>query len=358
MLPALAPEPFDSPDHLFELKWGGVRALAFVRGGRLRLQGSNLRDITALFPELAELPSQLRAGEALLDGEIVALGPQGYPDFDVLRSRLNSYAIEGLAKPREAAPQFVGQAFQPGRGRRAEAGKPRLPGSTSGSRVRAAISYQAFDLLFLKDRPLLNRPLRERRAVLQGALDAGRAARPCDFIENDGIAFFEAAVEHKLEGIVAKEKDSLYFPGKRSSAWLEVRSLQASQFVIGGYTFGGGARRDAFHGLLLGAYRRGQLRYAGHATGGYSEREARGLAGLLSRLHAAQPPFADPPAIQRLIFWVRPEVVCQVRFSHWGPQGRLRFPVFMALRPDLSPEDCTADEVPLPPPWTQQSSLP
>jgi len=323
MLPAMAPEPFDSPDHLFELKWGGVRALAFVRGGRLRLQGCNLRDITALFPELAELPGLLHAGEALLDGEIVALGPQGHPDFEVLRSRLNSHALEGLPKPRAGA----------------------------------AISYQAFDLLFLKDRPLLNRPLRERRAALEGALDAGRAARPCDFIENDGIAFFEAAVEHKLEGIVAKEKGGLYFPGKRSSAWLEVRSLQAGEFVIGGYTFGGGPRRDAFHGLLLGAYRGGQLRYAGHATGGYSEKEARGLAGLLSKLHTAQSPFADPPAIQRLIFWVRPEVVCQVRFSHWSPQGRLRFPVFMALRPDLSPEDCTADEALLPP-RTQRSSIP
>jgi DNA ligase D-like protein (predicted ligase) len=322
MLPAVAPEPFDSPDHLFELKWGGVRSLAFVRGGRLRLQGSNLRDITALFPELAELPSQLHASEALLDGEIVALGPQGYPDFDVLRSRLNSYALEGLPKPRSGA----------------------------------TISYQAFDLLFLNGRPLLNRPLRERRAVLQGALDAGQTARPCDFIENDGIAFFEAAVQHKLEGIVAKEKDSPYFPGKRSSAWLEIRSLQAGEFVIGGYTFGGGRRRDAFHGLLLGAYRRGQLRYAGQATGGYSEREARWLADLLSKLHTSQPPFADPPAIQRLIFWVRPQVVCQVRFSHWSPQGRLRFPVFMALRPDLAPEDCIADEIPLPP-WTQRSSF-
>jgi DNA ligase D-like protein (predicted ligase) len=311
MLPALAPEPFDSPDHLFELKWGGVRALAFVRAGRLRLQGCNLRDITALFPELAELPSQLHASDALLDGEIIALGPQGYPDFEVLRSRLNSYTLGGSSKPRAGA----------------------------------AISYQAFDLLFLNDRSLLDRPLRERRAALRGALDAGRAARPCDFIEDDGIAFFEAAVEHKLEGIVAKEKSSLYLPGKRTSAWLEARSLQASEFVIGGYTFGGGRRRDVFHGLLLGAYRGGQLRYAGQATGGYTEREARGLAGLLSKLHTAQSPFADPPAIQRLIFWVRPEVVCQVRFSHWSPQGRLRFPVFMALRPDLSPEDCTADEL-------------
>lgn len=310
MLSAQASEPFDSPDHLFELKWGGVRALAFVRGGRLRLQGSNLRDLTALFPELAELPGQLHASEALLDGEIVALGPHGYPDFDVLRSRLNSYALEGLPKPRAGA----------------------------------AISYQAFDVLFLNDRPLLNRPLKERRAVLQGALDAGPAARPCDFIEDDGIAFFEAAVEHKLEGIVAKEKGSVYFPGKRSSAWLEIRSLQAGEFVIGGYTFGGGRRRDVFHGLLLGAYQGGQLRYAGQATGGYSEMEARGLAGHLSKLHTAQSPFADPPAIQRLIFWVRPEIVCQARFSHWSPQGRLRFPIFMTLRPDLSPEDCAMDE--------------
>lgn len=323
MLPVLAPEPFDSPDHFFELKWGGVRALAFVRRGGLRLQGSNLRDISALFPELAELPDQLHASGALLDGEIVALGPQGYPDFEVLRSRLNSHALQGSPKPR-AGP---------------------------------AICYQAFDLLFFNDRPLLDRPLSERRALLRDALGPGRAARPCDFIEDEGIAFFEAAVEHKLEGIVAKEKGSLYSPGKRTSAWLEMRALQAGEFVIGGYTFGGGRRRDVFHGLLLGTYRGGLLRYAGHATGGYSEREARGLAGVLSKLHTAQSPFADPPAIQRLIFWVRPQVVCQVRFSHWSPQGRLRFPVFMALRPDFSPEDCTADEALLPP-LTQRSSLP
>jgi DNA ligase D-like protein (predicted ligase) len=321
MLPALAPEPFDSPNHLFELKWGGVRALAFVRGGRLRLQGTNLGDVTALFPELAELPYQLRATEALLDGEIVALGAHGYPDFEALRSRLISRAMGKSLKP--------------------------LAGTT--------VSYQAFDLLFLNGRSLLNRPLRERRAALQGALDVTSLAKPCDVIEHDGIAFFEAAVEHKLEGIVAKDKSSPYFPGKRSSAWLEVRSLQAGEFVIGGYTFGGGRRRDLFHGLLLGTHRGGQLRYVGQVTGGYSDAEARGLAGLLSKLHAAQPPFADPPAIQRFIFWLRPEVVCQVRFSHWSPQGRLRFPVFMTLRPDLSPDDCTADEVALS--STQPSSL-
>jgi len=323
MLPILAPEPFDSPDHLFELKWGGVRALAYVRGSQLRLQGSNLRDITPFFPELVTLPRQLRAKEALLDGEIVALGPQGYPDFEVLRSRL---AVSASA--------------------------------ATERRAGAAVSYQVFDLLFLNGGSLLDQPLRERRASLREVLEASRSARACDFIENDGIAFFEAAVEHKLEGIVAKDKGSRYFPGRRSPAWLEIRSLQAGEFVIGGYTFGGGPRRDVFHGLLLGAYRGGRLRYVGQVTGGYSDNEARDLIRVLSKMHTARSSFVDPPAIQRFIFWVRPEVVCQVRFSHWSPQGRLRFPVFRAIRPDLSPEDCTGEEGPLPPSRTQRSLSP
>jgi len=323
MLPTLAPEPFDSPDHLFELKWGGVRALAYVQRTHLRLQARNLRDLSPLYPELAGLPHQLRARSALLDGEIVALGPEGHPDFSLQRSRLASCLLKPPAK-RPAA---------------------------------AEISYQAFDVLFLDGRSLLNRPLAERKSILRDVLEPSQAAQVCDFIEDEGIAFFEAAVEHKLEGIVAKEKGSLYFPARRSPAWLEVRALQGGEFVIGGYTFGGGRRRDPFQGLLLGAYRGGRLRYVGQVSGGYSDEEAAGLAGLLSKMHVARCPFVEPPAIQRFIFWVKPQVVCQVRFSHWSPQGRLRFPVFAGLRTDVSPQDCFAEQAPPPPPRPRRGPL-
>ena len=331
MQAALGREPFDSADWLFELKLGGVRALAAVTAGTLRLQGSNLADLLPLYPEFRDLPRQVLAGDALLDGEIVAWGDEGQPQIERLRSRL-------------------GTAAPPAR-------------LLSGQRL----SYVVYDLLWLNGRPLLESPLWERRNLLHRHLQPSPRIQACDFVETTGHAFYTAVAERGLDGIVAKNKYSHYEPGRRSRQWLELPVLRSSSFVIGGYTFGG-RRREPFHALLLGgcpgdtgsatpsvgATGRSPLRpagpaplvYVGQVSGPFGDAEARHLLDLLTPLHAERCPFTQPPSAQRFIHWCQPEVVCQVRYSAVTPDGLLRFPVFAALRPDLSPADCPAPEAP------------
>ncbi len=316
MLATPVAEPFDSPEYIFELLWGGIRTLAFVEEGRLRLQGRDGADLTPLFPELAGLPSQVRADRATLDGEIVAWDAEGQPCFELMRPRLWSLLREPAMRP-----------------------------------PAANISYQAFDLLQRDGRSLMRRPLLTRKTELRQVMAPGTAGGPVDFIESDGTDFFQVVLERRLEGLVAKHRFGQYLPGRRSATWLEMRAIPAGDFVVGGYTFGGGRRRkEPFASLLLGSYVQGELRYAGAATGGLTDREARELLEVLVPLHARDCPFQRPPAISRFLYWCRPRLACRVRFSEWSRQGLLRFPVIVSLRPDLSPEACQEQAGGLQPP--------
>jgi ATP-dependent DNA ligase len=162
-----------------------------------------------------------------------------------------------------------------------------------------------------------------------------------DFVNDEGIAFFDAVVQRKLEGIIAKEKASTYLSGTRSKAWRAIRALQSGDFAIGGYAFGAARRRgEPFGQLLLGAYEQGRFEYVGAVSGGFSDAEARQLMARLEPLVSDEPPFSDPPRIAKLIYWTRPQLVCRVRFSEWSRDGYLRFPIFNSLRPDMDTEHC------------------
>ena len=324
MLPAIAEAPFDSEDHIFELKWGGVRALAFIEGGVVTLIGANGRDITQWYPELADLPDQIKGRTAILDGEIVALGKEGYPDFDLLRERFKAY---GMAPP------------------------PRRPEGPQGT-----LSFQVYDVLLANGRTLIERPLWSRKNTLHSLLSPSEVAAATDFIDGEGVAFYEAAVEHRLEGIVAKRKDSEYVTGERSAHWQELRILETGDFVIGGYTFGGlqrtkttprqAAKREPFSELLVGAYdREGNLHHVGNVSGPFTLGEAGSILQFLSEQHTPFSPFVEAPELPRFIHWCRPELVCRLRFSEWTWEGKLRFPYFVALRPDLVPEDCVSEDL-------------
>ena len=306
MLPVSGGEPFDSPDYVFEVKWDGVRAIAIVGEGQARLHGRNLRNLTPLYPELSVLPRCLDARQAVVDGEIAAWGTESLPDFELLRP--------WLLQP-DAPPQ---------------------------RRRRPAIIYQVFDLLQLDGAWLLDRPLYERRNLLHEHLRPNRAVQVADFVRDEGIAFFEAVRGHGLGGVVAKHKYSPYVPGERSPSWVEVRTFQADDFVIGGYSFGGGRRKDPIASLLLGAFRAGRLEFCAQVSVGCSDREARQLLDLLQPLHTNECPFREPPEVSRFLYWCRPELACHVRYSEWDADGRLRFPVFVAPRPDVPAEECLA----------------
>lgn len=323
MLAAEAPEPFDSPEHIFELMWSGVRTMAYVRDGVARLRARNGVDLTPYFPELVALPGGVRANDAILDGEIIAIDGQGQPALELLRPRL------------QAVADAVG-------GRRDSLAS--LPAEFTIKRVAGQLMYQAFDVLWLDGHSLIEQPLWQRKNRLHNVISAGPEFAAVDFVDDEGVAFFDAVVDRKLEGVVAKQKASVYTPGRRSKSWLQIRALQSGDFVIGGYTIGGARRRgEPFSQLLLGGYTEGRFEYVGAVSGGLSDREAKDLVARLEPLHADESPFDDPPPIPRLIYWTRAETVCRVRFSEWSPDGHLRFPIFSALRPDLAAAACLLD---------------
>lgn len=322
MLAADAREPFDSSEHIFELLCGGVRAIAYVRDGAVRLRARNGIDLTPYFPELSTLPGRVRAHEAILDGEIVAVDAEGQPSFDLLRPRMATIASSVAAAGSPDAP----------------------PVEFRLKKLEAQVTYQAYDILWLDGRSLLERPLWQRKNRLHDAAMAGAEFSAVDFVDDEGIAFYEAVLDRKLEGVVAKTKAGVYTPGRRSRSWLQVRALQSGDFVIGGYAFGGARRKgEPFSQLLLGGYSEGRFEYVGSVSGGLTDAEARDLVARLETMHAPESPFHDPPPIFRLIYWVQPRLVCHVRFSEWSPDGYLRFPIFSALRPDLAPEHCALD---------------
>ncbi|HEU4759910.1 MAG TPA: non-homologous end-joining DNA ligase [Dehalococcoidia bacterium] len=317
MLAAPGGEPFDSPSHVFEVKWDGVRALAFLEDGTVRLQDRYLRDVTFQYPEMQDLASAVRERGVVLDGEIVALDGEGRPQIALLQERLLAEDAEG---ERRAAGRW-----------------PAV--------------YQAFDLLYCDGRSLLNHPLWRRKKLLREVVKPEAVLRVPDYVTAEGMAFFAAVQEHELEGVIAKERDSLYRPGERSRAWLKLKVFQKEEFVIGGYTFGGrvgmgGARRrEPIASLLLGAYDgEGRLAYLGEVSGGFTEEAAGRAAAALDALQSPECPFAEGPVLPRLIFWCRPELACSVRFGGWR-SGRLQFPVFEGLRPDVPARACTLDDL-------------
>ncbi len=293
MTPSRAYEPFDSADHVFELRWDGIRALAYVEQMRLTLVSQSGRDITALFPELAGIAAQVKGDGVILDGEIVALGPEGEPDLGLIAARLS--------------------------------GGPADDG--------AICLYQAYDLLYNGGLSFLERPLLQRREGMSRLLPTPGAAVAVEYVQDEGVALFEAAADRRLPGIVAKAKTSTYKPGRQTPDWTEVPVYESGRFVIGGYALGLG-KDEPVAGLLLGEpVLPGRLRYVGTVQGGF---RADLMEPALSSLTTEACPFLSPPNLMRLVYWLKPELVCEVRFARREADGRLRFPLFVTLRPDLA----------------------
>lgn len=300
MLAKPAPAAFDSQEHLFEVAWGGIRAIVTVEGGRVRAHGRNLADLTTYFPELERLPKQLSHGGVVLDGEIVALDRESHPDVALLRKRLDG-------------------------------------GSAGGP---PSVYYQVSDILYFEGRPVMSRPLAERRRLLRRVLSPSELATPVEEVGGEGIAFYQAAVNLRLAGVLAKDQGGIYLPGRVSDDWREIRVEHSADVVIGGYTLTARKRKTQFEGLLLGVPGRDGLTYIGHVTGSFNKTEVAALETMLGPLVTTRSPFTALPGVPRLAFWCRPEVVADVRFSGWTPGGLLRFPLFGTLRPDLAPRDC------------------
>ena len=314
MLPSPATEPFDSPSHIFEVIWPGVRALLFVERGEVRVQDTYGRITTGRFPELQVPRSHLNGSGIVLDGAIVCLNDTGQPDFRRLHDRL-------VLKDEPEAALIAD---------------------------KAPVTFQAFDILYRNGLSVMDEPLRRRKGLLRQTVRIQGALAVPDFVEREGVAFFEAARAHGLEGIIAKEADSRYIPGVRSRSWLSMRVYQRDEFVIGGYTYAGALKpghRDRqvqpFASLLLGQFDdAGVLRFAGEVSGGLDAVSATDVVDALDVIRSAESPFAGEPDARRLVFWCRPELAVTVRFAARRPEGQLRFPVLECLRPDVPVEKC------------------
>lgn len=296
------------PGWAFEFKWDGVRALGVLRDGRLRMYARSGAEITAAYPELAPLAVALaEAGicEAILDGEIVALDANGRPSFTALAERMH---VREVGRARQLS-------------------------------VSLPVTYMIFDVLAANGTDITGVPYVERRDWLESLASkiggSGRWIIPPRFA--DGAATLEASRALAIEGVVAKRLSSVYRPGARSPDWVKVKHEQTGDYVVGGWRTG---RRD-LGALLVGTPGVGGLRYRGRVGGGISAANERLLLARLDPLRVARSPFAEPlpRADAKGCFYTRPELVVEVRYANITPDGKLRFPRFVRLRPDKSPKE-------------------
>ncbi|WP_324651252.1 ATP-dependent DNA ligase [Georgenia sp. H159] len=296
-----------SADWAIEMKWDGVRAVVVVEDGQVRLMSRSGRDVTASYPELGDLAECVHATTAVLDGEIVALTPTGRPDFGLLQQRIQ------LTDQRVIA--------------RAAAEDP--------------VRLMLFDALEVEGRSLLRRTYDERREVLEEVVDTGASALvdvPPAF-DGDLEAAIAASRGWQLEGVVAKRRDSVYTPGRRSRSWLKIKHAATQEAVVVGWRPGQGNREGKVGSLLLALPEDGELRYIGRVGTGFSEREASQWARELGRDERKTPPVDVPRAEARDARWVTPRRVAEVEFGEWTSTGRLRHPRWRGWRPDKEPAD-------------------
>ncbi len=310
MLATLVDKPFDDDEWLFEIKWDGYRAVAFLQDGKVRLVSRNQNDLTAEYPELKGLAPHVRARTAILDGEIVALDEQGRASFSLMQQR------SGFREP--------------GRRRARNASIP--------------ILYYAFDLIYLDGYSLFKVDLEKRKELLAGIVAAGDILRYSDHHLGQGTALFQAAAGKQLEGIVAKRRRSHYIQ-KRSREWLKMKITHRQGCVIGGYTDPKGSR-EHFGSVILGLYD-GQRRliHVGQAGSGFTEASHADMWRRLQKLKTSRNPFHGQVQTGRGMHWVKPELVAEIKFTEWthateGGGLKMRAPVYEGLRSDKRPREC------------------
>ena len=310
MLATSADAPFDSKEFSFEPKWDGVRTLAFVDGGVVRLQTRNLLDCTAQYPEAHGIAEALTgAYQAIVDGEVIALDEKGVPSFQKLQARMHVQDEGRIRKLRRSTP----------------------------------VVYEVFDVLWMDGEDLTRVPLQERQRRLGLAVTPMGAVRHHEAFVGEGKALFEAAREQGLEGIVAKRLDSPYVEG-RSAAWIKIKAQRSIECVIGGWTAGQGGRANTLGALLVGVYRDGKLVPVGHVGTGFDERTLKDLLALLRERESPTTPFVKAPRVNQPARWCLPELVCEVRYTGITNEGILRQPAYLGLRPDIDPKEATGEE--------------
>jgi bifunctional non-homologous end joining protein LigD len=315
MLAESIEKPFDDPGWLFEIKWDGYRAVAFLENSKLRLVSRNQNELTPRYPELKTMSELVKAKTAILDGEVVVLDSEGRASFSLMQQRTG---------------------FRPG-------------GHRMAAKADLPVLYYAFDLLYLDGYDWRRMPLEERKSKLASILKPGDALRFSDHYAAQGKALFEIAREKKLEGILAKQRNSCY-EERRSREWLKIKIRQQMECVVGGFTEPEGSRAY-FGSLVLGLYdQQGRLIHVGQVGSGFDQKLLAQIWNVLRKIETKKNPFYGEVEALRKVDWVKPELVAEVEYAEWtegantGSGRKLRAPVFLGLREDKDPKECTLDQ--------------
>jgi DNA ligase D-like protein (predicted ligase)/DNA ligase D-like protein (predicted 3'-phosphoesterase) len=299
MLATLIKDPFDHADWIFEVKWDGYRAIAEVREGNVSLYSRNLISLSQKFAPVTDALRKFRF-EAVLDGEIVVVDDQGYPDFQML------------------------QDYQKSR--------------------KGHLLYYVFDLLYFTGHDLTNLSLLRRKELLKKILPSDSKIKFSDHVLKDGVLFFNVVKEKGLEGIIAKHAQSAYRMGRRSRQWLKVKTQLTQEAVIAGFTEPKGSRKH-FGALVLGAFKRDELMFIGHVGGGFSAKMLKEIGEKLDPLVRKECPFKVKPETNTPVTWVKPELVCEVIFHGWTDEGIMRQPIFSRLREDKAAREVVREKL-------------
>jgi bifunctional non-homologous end joining protein LigD len=290
----LVDDAFDDDRWLFEVKWDGIRLIAFIDDGKVSLQTRAGRMVDAEYPQLQAIARLVNAKQAVLDGEVVVLDEEGRPSFQLLQNRGN--------EPRP-------------------------------------MQYMVFDIVYRDGQRLVRVPLEDRKRLLRNIIRDSAVLKYSEHVLGEGKAFYRAAKEKRLEGIVGKLRDSVYQPGVRSSAWLKIKTVSEQEVVIGGFTAPRNSRKH-FGAILVGVYDDGNLVYTGHTGGGFDEKTLASVYKQMKPLVIDKPPFAGkPPHTNEKPTWIKPELVAEVKFAEWTRDGLMRQPVFQGMRDDVDPKN-------------------
>jgi bifunctional non-homologous end joining protein LigD len=301
MLAESGEAPFKDPRWLHEPKLDGYRVLAFIEGGEVKLCSRRGLDLTRQFPSVVAELSQQAVSAMVLDGEIIALGADGKPSFNALQNRAQ------LKTEREIAQ----------------------------AELKAPCMFYVFDILHFAGIDLRGSAYVARRRYLAQCLLPGPHLRMVH-AEEDGEALYAAAIAAGFEGVIAKRRDSIYQPGRRSPNWEKIKSARTAEFVIGGYTQGNGSRAP-LGALLLGYWEDGKLRFAGHVGTGFDGDTLEQVKRRVEPFKSARCPFTEKPPLNNPTTWLKPELVAEVKFLDWLETGILRAAVFLRLRDDVDP---------------------
>lgn len=310
MAAASATQPFDGDDWIFEPKLDGIRILAFLEQGKVQLFSRNGNDLTKQYPSIVTSLAKQPMNEVVVDGEIVAFNEKGRPSFHALQQRMHLTNETDIAAAEVHVPAFL----------------------------------FLFDLIHKDGMNYTAAPVTERKRLLKQSILPDSKISAVDHFEGHGVAAYRACVASGFEGIIAKRKNSRYEIGNRSKNWIKIKDSHDETFVVGGYTSGMGGRSSTFGALLLGVPEGDRLRFVGGVGSGFNDTQLSQLLPQLKELETEENPFIEVPPLKAKPKWVRRELVADVTYHEFTPEGHLRAPVFKGIRIDKEPGDVELTE--------------